>query len=189
MKIYKQSIKSVWFKAAVLGSLWGSVEIIIGSFFHNVRLPMAGTILAVLGVSLMIAFGQIWKEKGLFWRAGLICALMKSVSPSAILFGPMTGIFLEGILLEFSVIMFGRNFFGYIIGGILALYSVVFHKVTTFLVIYGFDIVRITKNLYLFTIKQLHVENLSFFKAFFILSLVYVFLGIIASLAVDLCFS
>ncbi len=183
MEIYKQNVKVVWLKAAVLGSLWGSIEIIIGSFFHNVRLPMAGTVLAVLGVGLMISFGQMWKEKGLFWRAGMICAMMKSVSPSAILFGPMTGIFLEGLLLEFAVRMFGRNFFGYIIGGILAMYSVVFHKVTTFLIIYGFDIVRITKNLYLFTVKQLNVTDLNFFQAFFILSLFYVLLGIIASLS------
>jgi hypothetical protein len=36
-------LKPVWLKAAVLGGLWASVEIIIGSFFHNLRLPFAGT--------------------------------------------------------------------------------------------------------------------------------------------------
>ena len=84
MLIYKKQIKDIWLKAAVVGSLWGSVEIIVGSFFHNIRMPMSGTILAVLGISLLVAFGQIWKDKGLFWRAGLIAAMMKSGSPSAI---------------------------------------------------------------------------------------------------------
>lgn len=183
MEIYKKEFKDIWLKAAVIGSLWGSIEIIIGSFFHNIRVPMAGTILAVLGISLITAFGQNWKDKGLFWRAGLISAVMKSVSPSAILLGPMTGIFLEALLFEFAVIIFGRNMIGYIFGGIFALYSVVFHKILTLLIIYGFDLVRITENLYHFIIKQLHVQNLSFFEAFFILSSFYIILGLIASIS------
>ena len=183
MEIYKKEFKDIWLKAAVLGSLWGSIEIIVGSFFHNIRIPMAGTVLAVLGISLITAFGQNWKDKGLFWRAGLISAVMKSVSPSAILLGPMTGIFLEALLFEFAVIIFGRNIFGYILGGIFALYSVIVHKILTLLIIYGFDLVRITENLYHFIIKQLHIQNVSFFEAFFTLSLFYVVLGLIASIS------
>ncbi|NPA44682.1 MAG: hypothetical protein GXO49_04030, partial [Chlorobi bacterium] len=183
METYKKEFKDIWLKAAVLGSLWGSIEIIVGSFFHNIRVPMAGTILAVLGISLITAFGQNWKDKGLFWRAGLISAVMKSVSPSAILLGPMTGIFLEALLFEFAVIIFGRNILGYILGGIFALYSVIVHKILTLLIIYGFDLVRITENLYHFIIKQLHIQNVTFFEAFFTLSLFYVVLGLIASIS------
>jgi len=183
VEIYKKKFKDIWLKAAVLGSLWGSFEIIIGSFFHNIRVPMAGTILAVIGISLIAAFGQNWKDKGLFWRAGLIAAVMKSVSPSAILIGPMTGIFLEALLFEFAVFIFGRNIFGYILGGIFALYSVIVHKILTLLIIYGFDLVRITENLYHFIIKQIKVEDLTFFEAFFLLSLFYVILGLVASIS------
>jgi len=183
METYNKEFKDIWLKAAVLGSLWGSIEIIVGSFFHNIRVPMAGTILAVLGISLITAFGQKWKDKGLFWRAGLISAVMKSVSPSAILLGPMTGIFLEALLFEFAVIIFGRNMLGYILGGVFALYSVIVHKILTLLIIYGFDLVRITENLYHFIIKQLHIQNVTFLEAFFTLSLFYVVLGLIASIS------
>ena len=181
MLVYKKQIKDIWLKAAVIGSLWGSIEIIVGSFFHNIKMPMSGTILAVLGISLLVAFGQIWKDKGLFWRAGLIAAVMKSVSPSAVLIGPMTGIFLEAFLFEFAVVIFGRNNFSYFAGGIFALYSVVIHKLTTLLIIYGLDLVKITKNLYFFIIRQLKIENLTFLQALAILSLFYVILGIIAA--------
>jgi hypothetical protein len=143
MEVFSKKINNTWLKAAVIGSLWGSIEIIIGSFFHNLKIPMAGTVLASFGIILISAFAQIWKEKGLFWRAGLICAIMKSISPSAVLIGPMTGIFMEALLFEFSLVLFGRNFFGYLIGGILALYSVLFHKITALIIIYGFDLVRI----------------------------------------------
>ena len=32
-------LHSKWQKAAVIGSLWGSIEIILGSFLHNVNIP------------------------------------------------------------------------------------------------------------------------------------------------------
>jgi len=53
-------LNSIWLKAAVVGGLWASVEIIIGSFFHNLRIPFAGSILATNGTILAIAFYQIW---------------------------------------------------------------------------------------------------------------------------------
>ena len=179
---YKDKIKEIWLKSAVVGSLWASFEIIVGSFFHNIKFPLAGTILTIIGVTLMISFGVIWKDKGLFWRAGLICALMKSVSPSAVLIGPMTGIFAEAVLLELVLLIVGRNFIGYMLAGITALYSVILHKIITLLILYGFNIVKITENLYYFTTKQLHIPNLSFYKAFFLLSCFYIILGILASI-------
>ncbi len=183
MQLFQREINHLWLKAAVIGSLWGSIEIIVGSFFHNIKMPMAGTVLAIFGILLLSAFGQMWKDRGLFWRAGLICALMKSVSPSSVLIGPMTGIFLEALLFEFAVFIFGRNFFGYFFGGILALYSVIVHKVITLLLIYGFDLIKITENLYYFITKQLKIQDISFLNAFFLISSVYILFGMFASLA------
>ena len=112
MEIYKKNTNDIWLKSAVIGSLWASFEIIIGSFFHNIHFPFAGTILTIIGVSILTAFGVVWNEKGFFWRAGLICALMKSISPSAILIGPMIGIFSEALIMELVLLIFGRNLFG-----------------------------------------------------------------------------
>lgn len=182
-EFYKEEIKDIWLKAAVLGSLWASFEIIIGSFFHNIRLPLAGTILSLVAVALMVAFGQIWTERGLFWRAGLICALMKSVSPSAVLLGPMTGIFTEALILEVTLLLFGRNIIGYTLAGVAAVYSVVVHKVAKLLILYGFNIVQIFENFYYFILKQLKTEGLNFYQAFFILSSIYIILGIFAALS------
>ncbi|MBN2893951.1 MAG: hypothetical protein JXL97_18930 [Bacteroidales bacterium] len=182
MELYKNKTKTIWYKAAALGSIWASFEIVLGSFLHNVRFPLSGTLLATLGVILMITFAQLWNEKGLFIKAGLIAALMKSISPSAILIGPMTGIFIEALFVEISIFLIGRNIFGYLIAGITALYSVVIHKVATLLILYGFDIVRITENLYFFLSKQLNINNLSFLNALLILSFAYVILGFFAAL-------
>ena len=101
-----EKLSPVWMKAAIVGGLWASVEIIVGSFLHNLRIPFSGTFLTMQGIMILIAFYRLWPERGLIWRAGLICALMKSVSPSSVILGPMSGIFFEAILLETGIRLF-----------------------------------------------------------------------------------
>jgi len=110
----------VWQRAAVYGSLWAAVEIVVGSFLHNLRVPLAGSVLAATGVMVMTAGHRAFPERGLIWRAALVCALMKSVSPSAVILGPMIGILMEGVLLEAMVRLFRGRAAGYLIGGALA---------------------------------------------------------------------
>jgi hypothetical protein len=171
-----------WLKAAIVGGLWASVEIIIGSFLHNIRMPMSGTILGANGVILLIAFDRHWREDGLIWRAGLITALMKSVSPSAVILGPMIGIISEAIFLEIGIRIFGRNYLGYIIGGILGIFSILIHKVVSLLILYGFDVVEIYSNVFRFAVKQIGIQGLVPFDALLILVLFYVAFGLFASI-------
>ncbi|MGA2822324.1 MAG: nucleoside-triphosphatase [Bacteroidales bacterium] len=153
--------KSIWQKAAVVGSLWASVEIIVGSFLHNLSIPFSGTILSFAGIYLLVSFFQVWKENGLIWRAGLICALMKSISPSAVILGPMIGILSEALLLELSVFLLGKNLAGYITGGGLAVLSTLIQKVVNLLIMYGFNFISILDALYRFCIKQLNITLIS----------------------------
>lgn len=173
--------RDIWLKAAVAGSLWASVEIVAGSFLHNLRIPLAGTILAVMGLSLMIAFQYKWNDRGLIWRAGLITALMKSLSPSAIILGPMVGILTEAILLDFFVRLLGQNATGYLLGSVSAVMSALFHKVVTIIMLYGFHIVVILENMYHFAEKQLKVKGPAPINLILWLILLYMGFGIIAA--------
>jgi nucleoside-triphosphatase THEP1 len=123
-------LNPAWISAALLGSVWASVEIVLGSFLHNIRMPMAGTFLAAFGVCLLVAGSQIWNVKGLLWRTGVICALMKSISPSAVILGPMIGIVLEAAVLEASTRLIGKNLIGYLAGGALAASLPILQQIT-----------------------------------------------------------
>lgn len=186
-EIYSKQLSDTWLKAAIMGSLWASFEIIIGSFLHNLRIPFSGTILAFASVSLLIGFVQVWKDRGLVWKAGLIAALLKSISPSAIILGPMIGIFTEGLILELFMLILGRNLLGYMIGGAFAVMSALFHKVVSLLVTYGFDLLVIVDGLYKYIVKQLGMTSanplllisivLTVYAAFGMLGAVLGFLG------------
>src|SRR5674476_209526 len=171
--IYKP-LNSIWLKASVVGSFWASIEIILGSFLHNLKIPLSGMILSFISVYLLISFLQIWKENGLVWRAGIICALMKSISPSAIILGPMIGIFTEAMLIEIFIFAFGKNLIGYLIGGAFAVLSTILHKLVGLLILYGFDFIKILSDLYLFAVKQINLEHLS--PTFLIILIVFIYI-------------
>ncbi|OQX72135.1 MAG: hypothetical protein B6D61_15010 [Bacteroidetes bacterium 4484_249] len=179
--IKKIHLDNIWLKAAVIGGLWASVEIIIGSFFHNLRIPFAGSILAANGTILIIAFYQMWPEKGLIWRAGLICALMKSISPSAIILGPMIGILSEAIIIEIAIRLFGNNLISLSIGGALSVSSAFLHKVVSLIILYGLNLVKLYVDIFHFAAKQVRIENANPWILVFIIIAVYLFLGTVSA--------
>jgi len=175
--IKPDKLKQVWLRASVVGSIWASFEIILGSFLHNLKIPVSGTILSFIGVWILISFQQIWKDKGLIWRTGLICALMKSISPSAIILGPMIGIFTESLIIEIITRILGRNFIAYIIGGGLAVLSTLVQKIINLIILYGLDLVKILDNLYRFAVKQIGMEQLSPVYLIIAIAVLYILAG------------
>jgi len=153
-------LPEVWLKASVLGSLWASVEIVAGAFLHNFRLPFAGAVLAAIGSALLIGAHQIWPERGLFWRAGIICALMKSVSPSAVILGPMVGIFFESLLLEAATRFLGRSYPAYLLGAALAVSWTFIQRLANALIQFGASIVNLYVNVLEFATRNLGVHHL-----------------------------
>ena len=171
-------LKSIWLKASVVGSIWASIEIILGSFLHNMKLPLSGMILSFISVWLLISFIQLWKEKGLIWRAGLICALMKSISPSAFIFGPMIGIFTEALIIDFFIFIFGKNIIAYSVGGALAVLSTLMQKVISLLILYGFNFIKILTDLYKYAVKQIGLGQLSPVWLLAVITGIYITAGI-----------
>ena len=176
----QQEKTDLWVRAAVVGGLWASMEVIVGSFLHNVRIPFAGSILAFSGTVLLLGFYSIWPVKGLIWRAGLITALMKSISPSAIILGPMTGIMLEALLIEAVLWVGGQRLVFFMIAGILSISSALLHKVISLLIFYGFNLIKVYINLVNFGLKQVGIPAANGWQMLYALLVFYVLFGVLS---------
>lgn len=181
--IRSASLSPKWIKAAAIGSIWAAIEIIAGSFLHNLRVPFSGTMLAMAAVYMLVAFSMQWKDRGIIIRAGLIAALMKSISPSAVIIGPMAGIIMEAVILEGIWMLMGRNLAGYITGGMLAVTWALAQKIISLLILYGFDLVRIAEAFYLFLVKSTGLEDLSPRYLVILVVTIYLVAGATAALA------
>ncbi|MEI7829409.1 MAG: nucleoside-triphosphatase [Prolixibacteraceae bacterium] len=184
MELIRHSpLNPIWLKATVVGSLWASVEIVAGSFLHNLQVPLSGTILTAFAIFLLSAFSRIWKENGIIWRAGIICALMKSISPSAVIIGPMVGIISEALLFELVLIVLGRNLVGTSVAGAFTAVSAIVHKFFTLLILYGFDLIRILDSLYQYAVNQLNASGIKAIDMIGVLAAFYMLIGIFSAIA------
>ena len=78
------------------------------------------------------------------------------MSPSAVIFGPMIAIFTEAVLLELSVMVFGRTYLGFITGSVMAMSWNLVQKILSYIIFYGFDILEIYKGLVKIAEKQIN---------------------------------
>jgi nucleoside-triphosphatase THEP1 len=138
--------------------------------------------LTAIALVILIAVSYRWREQGLYWRAGLICALMKAMSPSAIIFGPMIAIVAESILLEVSVRILGRTIPGYIVGSMLAMSWNLFQKVFNMIIFYGGNMVEIYSGITSWAEKQLNLNFDAFWAPLILLLTLYALFGAAAAI-------
>lgn len=175
-------VNDKWIKASVLAGLWAAVEIIAGSFLHNLKIPFSGTFLTLISIILVIGFFQIWPKYGIIWRAGLITALMKSISPSSVILGPMIAIAMEGFIMEFAIRLSGRNIMGYMTAGMLTMAGILVHKIVRLYLLYGWDIFQIYEEMYNFATRSLEFLHTQPMRAVLFLFVIYALLGALAAL-------
>jgi nucleoside-triphosphatase THEP1 len=176
-----QRLSEKWIKASIAGTMWAASEIVLGSFLHNLKVPFSGNILTAIGLIILISIGHIWNERGIFWRAGLICAIMKTMSPSAVIFGPMIAIFAESLLLEASVLVLGRNMAGFALGAMLAMSWNLFHKIVSYIFYYGSNIIEVYTNLLEMARRQLRIETEIVWLPILVLLVSYALFGLFAA--------
>lgn len=173
---------NLWQTATILGSIWGAFEIVAGSLLHNVGVPMvAGTFLSALGVIILVSGVRVFGGQGVFWRAALVCAALKTVSPSPVILSPMLGITIEGLLMELGVLLAGTNIIGYAIGGGLALLSVLGFKLFRLIMIYGVDIIEAYKSVFSISVLTGVTESNSYLIPIVLFILIYFIIGAFAA--------
>jgi hypothetical protein len=94
-------------RIAILGALWGVVEMTLGSFMHAARVPFLGTWLTAIGITIALVGADATKKPGTILGIAVIAALLKLFS-----FGgnspisPMIAIVIEGALAELGMRIF-----------------------------------------------------------------------------------
>lgn len=95
----------------------------------------------------------------------------------------MIGILSEAILLEFFIFLFGKNLFGYMIGGGFAVLSALLHKIVSLLILYGLNFIAILSALYKFSAKQINLSHIDPIVLVFIIAGIYIITGISAAIS------
>ncbi len=94
-----------WAHVTVFGTLWGGLELTLGTFLHVLHVPKTGLIMVTLSVILLIAQRRIFPARGSTLCTGVVAAFIKSLSPGGIIAGPIFGIMSEAIIVELCLLI------------------------------------------------------------------------------------
>jgi hypothetical protein len=93
---------------AVFGTLWGIVEISLGSVLKSLNVPFSGAVLSAIGLTIALIGRVFVPKKGSTLFIGVIAMLLKLFSLGGIIIGPMLGIFTEALVAEIVLSVSGR---------------------------------------------------------------------------------
>lgn len=98
----------------VFGTLWGLVEISVGSVLKSLNVPLSGVILSSIGLFLVLLARSMVAQPGSTLFIGAIAMLLKLFSLGGVIIGPMVGILTETLIAELVLTIFrspGRTAF------------------------------------------------------------------------------
>ena len=94
-----------WAYVTVFGTLWGGLELTLGTFLHVLHVPKTGFIMVALSAILLMAQRRIFPVRWSTLAAGVVAACIKSLSPGGIIAGPIFGILSEALIIELCLML------------------------------------------------------------------------------------
>lgn len=91
----------------VFGTLWGAVEISLGSLLHLLNVPMSGPLMAAAGLAIAL-MGRLFVPRcGATLYIGVVATMLKLFSIGSVVLGPMVGIMAEALIAELVLSLLG----------------------------------------------------------------------------------
>ncbi len=125
----------------VFGTLWGVVEMSLGSLVHALNIPLSGAVLAAAGLTIALIGRLFVPRRGSTLFIGVVAMLLKLFSIGSVVVGPMIGILIEATIAELVLSIFGRpSRLSFVVAGALGVTWTLGQPFLTGLVLFGRDI-------------------------------------------------
>ena len=108
-----------WTHAALYGALWGALEATAGTALHLGRIPFRGEIMGLFGLVCLVCLRRLQPKVGVVLVAGLTAIFLKIFTLGGLYPGPLVGIGIQTLAVEFGFIV-ARGPWAAAIGGIIA---------------------------------------------------------------------
>lgn len=128
---------------AVFGTLWGLMEVTLGTALKGLRIPFTGLVMAACATVVILAGRRFARRRGSVVMMGGVAALIKVFSLGGFVIGPVWAIVFEGLLAEIVLTTFGLNRLSSMLTGVVLLGYTTVHPFVAQGVLYGSDIYTI----------------------------------------------
>lgn len=122
----------------IFGALWGVIETTLGSVLHTAHVPFKGLILSGFGVMILMVGRLFVPRRGATLATGAVTAVLKLFSIGQFVLNPMIAIFMEALLAEAALSLFGPpSLRSFLVAGGLATSWNFFHPFLTWGILAG----------------------------------------------------
>lgn len=128
---------------AVFGTVWGALEMTVGSYLHMLNVPQTGTILTAMGIVILLVGRTFVPRRGATVLMGLVTAFLKMLSVGGIVLNPMIAIFMESLLVEVGLGSRGLSRGRFVLAGTLGASWNIVHPFFTQGLLAGWGITRV----------------------------------------------
>lgn len=182
MLIKEKLTKKEIYQTAVMGSIWGIIEITIGTWMHLSKFPFKGLLLSLIAIFILVISKKIINYKGSLIMIGVLCATLKTAASGAFILNPIIAIIAESIIVEIIFTVGNYNFITAIIAGAMALFYTFMHSVIAQLFFFGFEIIAVYEKIFSKILPFVPSENITAYLIFGIYGAIYVIFGGLAGL-------
>jgi hypothetical protein len=128
---------------AVFGTLWGLLEITLGTGLKSLRIPFTGFIMVGLALVILLAGRRFAPRRGSILMMGGVAALLKVFSMGGFVLGPFWAILIEALLAEIIISTLGLRRLTCMLTGVVLLAYTTVHPLIAQRVLYGSGIIQI----------------------------------------------
>jgi hypothetical protein len=93
---------------AVFGTLWGIVEMSLGTVLKSLNVPLSGVVLSAIGLTVALVGRVFVPRRGSTLFVGIVATFLKLFSLGGVIIGPMIGIMSEALVAEVALSAMGR---------------------------------------------------------------------------------
>ena len=104
---------------AIFGAVWGALEMSLGSVLHVLNVPQAGTIMAAIGIVVLLTGHTFVPRRGAVLMMGFTTAFVKMFSLGGIVINPMMAIVMEAALVEAGLRLGGGGRMTLLLAGVM----------------------------------------------------------------------
>ncbi len=110
-----------WTYAALFGALWGALELTVGTVINLSQIPMAGSLMGLIGLVCLITLRRLQPRPGVCLLAGIVAVFLKIFASGGLRPAPLFAIAAEAVLVELAMTGLGGRWLGAVVGGALTL--------------------------------------------------------------------
>lgn len=168
---------------AIFGTIWGLMEVSLGTYLHIFRFPFTGALMSSLALLIILPGAVFIDEELAIIKIGAVACFVRIFSIGSIIISPLISMAIEAVIANVIILIFKKNIFSFILTGMIVVTYTFFHIFVAQGILFGKGIFKMYTDVLNEGSKLLGIDIRYAFWVILLLILLHIILGITAGIS------